>query len=80
MRAITLHLEYLSLLGCWDYSASTPIIYTEDSNKTVTKIQVWASLTLSAVVIVFPPAIFTQLINPFLIVMFGVLFYIFMYM
>lgn len=75
---ITLHLEYLSLLGCLGlFSLYTYHLYPEDSNKTVTKIQVWASLTLSAIVIIFPPAIFTQLINPFLIVMFGVLFYIF---
>ncbi|MDP1810555.1 MAG: ATP-binding protein [Sediminibacterium sp.] len=75
---ITLHLEYLSLFGCLGlFSLYTYHLYPEDSNKTVTKIQVWASLTLSAIVVVFPPAIFTRLINPFLIVMFGLLIYVF---
>lgn len=75
---ISLHLEYLSLfISLGLFSLYTHYLYSKDSNKTVTRITVIASIILSVTVIFFPASIFTQLINPFLIVMFGVLLYIF---
>jgi signal transduction histidine kinase/CheY-like chemotaxis protein len=76
--SITVHLEYLTLfISVVFFSLYTRYLYPKDSNKIATAIQVWACLGLSAIVIIFPPAIFTQLINPFLIVMFGVIGYAF---
>lgn len=76
--SITAHIEYLSLfISVVFFSLYTHYLYPKDSNKLATKIQVWSCLTLSAIVVVFPPSIFTQLINPFLIVMFGVIGYAF---
>ncbi len=76
--SVTIHFEYLSLfVSVVFFSLYTRYLYPKDSNKLVTKIQVWASLILSAIVVIFPPSIFTQLINPFLIIMFGVIAYAF---
>ncbi len=75
---ITVHLEYLSLfISVVFFSLYTRYLYPEDSNKYVTYVQVWACLILSAIVVIFPASIFTQLINPFLVVMFGVIGYAF---
>ena len=75
---VTAHLEYLSLfVSVIFFSLYTRYLYPKDSSKLATKIQVWASFTLSAIVVIFPPSVFTQLINPFLIVMFGVIGYAF---
>lgn len=76
--SLTAHLEYLTLfISVVFFSLYTHYLYPKDSNKLATKIEVWSCLTLSAIVIVFPPSVFTQLINPFLIVMFGVIGYAF---
>lgn len=75
---ITIHLEYLSLfVSMVFFSLYTRYLYPKDSVKYATEIQVWSCLVLSAIVVIFPPGIFTQLINPFLVVIFGVLFYVF---
>ncbi|MEO7530012.1 MAG: 7TM diverse intracellular signaling domain-containing protein, partial [Sediminibacterium sp.] len=75
---VTTHLEYLTLfISVVFFSLYTRYLYPEDSNKYATYVQVWACLILSAIVIIFPPSIFTQLINPFLVVMFGVIAYAF---
>lgn len=75
---ITAHLEYLSLfVSMIFFSLYTRHLYPEESGKLVTKIEVWACIALSAIVVFFPPSIFTQLINPFLIVMFVVIGYAF---
>ena len=75
---ITIHLEYLSLfVSMVFFSLYTRYLYPKDSVKYATEIQVWSCLVLSAIVVIFPPGIFTQLINPFLVVMFGVFFYVF---
>ncbi|MCW3087275.1 MAG: ATP-binding region ATPase domain protein, partial [Sediminibacterium sp.] len=76
--AITLHLEYLTLfVSIIFFSLYTRHLYPLDSNKYYLRAQVWVCMGLSAVVVIFPPSIFTQLINPFLVVMFGVLAYAF---
>ncbi|MES2374687.1 MAG: ATP-binding protein [Bacteroidota bacterium] len=75
---ITIHFEYLALfISVLFFSLYTHHLYPEESNKYQTRIQVWACAALSAIVVIFPPSIFTQLINPFLLVMFGVLGYAF---
>jgi signal transduction histidine kinase/CheY-like chemotaxis protein len=75
---ITVHLEYLSLfVSVTFFSLYTRYLYPEDSNKYATYVQAWSCLILAAIVVVFPPSIFTQLINPFLVVMFGVIGYAF---
>jgi hypothetical protein len=69
---VTLHLEYLTLfVSIIFFSLYTRHLYPEDSNKYMIWTQVWLCLILSAIVVIFPPGIFTQLINPFLVVMFG---------
>lgn len=75
---ITAHLEYLSLfVSVTFFSLYTRYLYPEDSNKYATYLQAWSCLVLSAIVVIFPPSVFTQLINPFLVVMFGVIAYAF---
>jgi signal transduction histidine kinase len=75
---ITAHIEYLSLfISVTFFSLYTRYLYPEDSNKYATYLQAWACLILAAIVVVFPPSVFTQLINPFLVVMFGVIGYAF---
>jgi signal transduction histidine kinase/CheY-like chemotaxis protein len=75
---ITAHLEYLTLFSSVAFfSLYTHYLYPEDSNKYATRIQVWSCVGLCAIVILFPPAIFTQLINSFLVLMFVVLVYTF---
>jgi signal transduction histidine kinase/ActR/RegA family two-component response regulator len=76
--SITIHFEYLSLfVSVLFFSLYTRYLYPEESNILQTRIQVWACAALSAIVVIFPPSIFTQLINPFLLVMFGVIGYAF---
>ncbi|MDE3253192.1 MAG: ATPase, partial [Bacteroidota bacterium] len=71
---ITTHLEYLSLfISVVFFSLYTKHLYPIDSNKMAVRLEVWSCLVLSAIVILFPPSVFTKLINPFLVVMFGVL-------
>ncbi|NCI47824.1 ATP-binding protein [Sediminibacterium soli] len=76
--SVTVHLEYLSLfVSVTFFVLYTRMLYKEDSNKYILGALVWACLGLAALVIVSPPAVFTQLINPFLVVMFGVIAYAF---
>lgn len=75
---ITTHLEYFSLfISVAFFILYTRHLYPKDSNKIIMQIQVWCCLVLSAIVVLFPPAVFTRLINPFLIVMFLVIGYAF---
>lgn len=75
---ITTHLEYLTLfISVLFFSLYTRYLYPEDSNKYIISIPVWICIGLSAIVVIFPPSIFTQLITPFLVLMFGVIGYAF---
>lgn len=75
---ITVHLEYLSLfISVVFFTQYTRYLYPEDSSKTIINGETWACLALSAITLVFPPSIFTRLINPFLLVMFTVIAYAF---
>lgn len=72
--AVSVHIEYLSLfISVVFFCLYTKNLYPQDTNKYITRIEVWSCLALSAIVVIFPPSIFTQLINPFLVVMFGVI-------
>jgi signal transduction histidine kinase/CheY-like chemotaxis protein len=72
------HLEYLTLfISIAFFSLYTRYLYPRDASKTIMRAQVILCLLLSAVVLVAPPAIFTQLISAFLVVMFGVIGYAF---
>lgn len=71
---ITVHIEYLSLfVSVIFFTEYTQKLYPEDSNKYITTIERWACIVLSLITVVFPPSVFTQLINPFLVVMFFVI-------
>lgn len=73
---VTVHLEYLSLfISVIFFTQYTQKLYPEDSNKYVTAIEMWACIILSLITVFFPPAVFTKLINPFLVVMFSVIAY-----
>ncbi|HVZ26773.1 MAG TPA: ATP-binding protein, partial [Sediminibacterium sp.] len=75
---VTTHLEYLTLfVSVAFFILYTRHLYPKDSNKTVMQIQVWCCMVLTAIVVLFPPSVFTRLINPFLIVMFVVIGYAF---
>jgi signal transduction histidine kinase len=76
--SVSIHLEYLALfISIAFFALYTKHLYPEDANKYVMRSQVALCLAMSAVVLATPPAIFTQLINPFLVVMFGVIGYAF---
>jgi signal transduction histidine kinase/CheY-like chemotaxis protein len=76
--SVTLHLEYLSLfVSIAFFSLYTRHLYPKDSNKYIIRSQVALCLLMSAIVLFTPASIFTQLINPFLVVMFGVIGYAF---
>jgi signal transduction histidine kinase/CheY-like chemotaxis protein len=72
--ALTIHMEYLSLfVSVVFFTQYTQNLYPEDSNKIITTIEMWACIILSLITLIFPPSVFTQLINPFLVVMFFVI-------
>ncbi len=67
---ITIRLEYLSLfLGIGSFSLYTRYLYPIDVNRTVVKVIFWLCIAFSVSVFIIPTYYFTQLINPFLVVM-----------
>ncbi|TCD00190.1 ATP-binding protein [Pedobacter psychroterrae] len=67
---ITIRLEYLSLfLGIGSFSLYTRYLYPIDVNRTVVKVIFWLCIAFSLSVFILPTYYFTQLINPFLVVM-----------
>jgi signal transduction histidine kinase len=67
-----IHLEYLSLLmSIIFFSLYTRALYPKEAGKFLIPIQLVICLTLVAIVLIFPPMVFTSLLNIFLIVMFG---------
>lgn len=73
---VTVHLEYLSLfISVIFFTQYTQKLYPKDSNKYITAVETWACIILSLITVFFPPSVFTQLINPFLLVMFSVIAY-----
>ena len=78
---ITTHLEYLTLFASVGFfSLYTRELYPKDFHKISVKIMVALCGTFIAITILFPPSIFTMLINPFLVTMFffiGYSFYVY---
>lgn len=75
---IMIHLEYLSLfISVIFFAQYSQQLYPDDSNKYITAVEMWACITLSLITVLFPPSVFTTLINPFLLVMFSVITYAF---
>ncbi|GAB3921772.1 ATP-binding protein [Larkinella terrae] len=79
--SLTLHLEYLSLyLSIAVFVVYTGSLYPDDVNKIVIKLLAGICLAFAAATILFPARIFTQMINPFLGLMFiyiGYAFYVY---
>jgi len=71
---IGVHLEYLSLfISVIFFMFYTKYLFPDETNKWLLYIEATLAGLLCLVVIVFPPSVFTLLINPFLIVMFTVI-------
>ncbi|MGA0558732.1 ATP-binding protein [Larkinella sp. VNQ87] len=69
--SLTLHLEYLSLfLGVLVFVLYTGSLYPADVNPWIIRGMALICALFSAITIVFPPTVFTRLINPFLGLMF----------
>jgi signal transduction histidine kinase len=66
---VTTRLEYVSLfLGVGLFGLYTRYLYPDDVNKTTVFVVNLVCFTFSAASLILPPAIYTQLINPFLLV------------
>ncbi|MDP3394675.1 ATP-binding protein [Sediminibacterium sp.] len=71
---IGVHLEYLSLfISVIFFMFYTKYLFPDETNKWLLYVEASLATLLCLTVIIFPPSIFTQLINPFLIVMFTVI-------
>lgn len=68
------HLEYLSLFASVIFFINyTKLLYPTETNKTIFRIEFWAGILVTSIVVIFPPAIFTKLISPYLLIMFLVI-------
>jgi len=75
---IGVHLEYLSLFASFlFFMFYTKYLFPEETNKWLLYTEAVLAGILCLVVIIFPPSVFTQLINPFLIVMFSIMVHVF---
>jgi signal transduction histidine kinase/ActR/RegA family two-component response regulator len=75
---VTIRLEYLTLvLGVALFSQYTRMLYRKDTIQWVMKAVIWFCLLYAAIILVLPPAIFTALLNFFLVVMFLYIVYAF---
>lgn len=75
---IGVHLEYLSLFASFlFFMFYTKYLFPDETNKWLVYTEAILAGILCLVVIIFPPKIFTQLINPFLIVMFSIMLHVF---
>ncbi|WP_439504743.1 ATP-binding protein [Sediminibacterium sp.] len=75
---IGVHLEYLSLFICLlFFMLYTKYLFPEETNNWLLYIEVGMAIILCLIVLIFPPSVFTQLINPFLLVMFSVIVHVF---
>ncbi|MBT9485593.1 ATP-binding protein [Sediminibacterium sp.] len=71
---IGVHLEYLSLfISVLFFMFYTKYLFPEETNKWLLYTEATMAGLLCLTVLIFPPSVFTQLINPFLIVMFTVI-------
>jgi len=75
---ISLRLEYLTLvLGVALFSQYTRMLYPKDCIPAVMKSIIWFCLLYATVILFFPPAIFTAMLNFFLVIMFLYIVYAF---
>lgn len=75
---IGVHLEYLSLFASFlFFMFYTKYLFPEETNKWLLYTEAILAGILCLIVIIFPPSVFTQLINPFLIVMFSLIIHVF---
>lgn len=75
---IGVHLEYLSLFVSFlFFMFYTKYLFPDETNKWIVYVEAILAGILCLVVIIFPPTVFTQLINPFLIVMFSIILHVF---
>ncbi len=71
---IGVHLEYLSLfVSVIFFMFYTKYLFPEETNKWLIKTEAFMAGLLCLTVLLFPPSIFTQLLNPFLLIMFTVI-------
>ena len=67
---LTVRLEYISLyVAVGIFVVYTQALYPEDTNRYVTKLMAGICFTCAGTALLLPPIFFTQLINPFLILM-----------
>lgn len=75
---IGVHLEYLSLFASFlFFMFYTKYLFPEETNKWLLYTEAILAGILCLIVLIFPPSVFTQLINPFLIVMFSIMIHVF---
>ena len=75
---LTVHIEYLSLfLSIAAFALYTKHLFPDDGYRPAIHAIAGLCLSLAGVVVLFPPSVFTRLINPFLLVMFVVIAYAF---
>ncbi|GAB3277966.1 ATP-binding protein [Larkinella harenae] len=68
--SLLLHLEYLSLfLGIAVFVLYTKSLYPRDVHNYIVNGMAWVCLSFAAITVIFPPIVFTHLINPFLVLM-----------
>jgi len=74
---ITIRIEYISLfLGIGLFTLYTNYLYPRDVNKLIVKTISILCFTFALISLIFPPIIFTQLINPFIVVMLSCIIYV----
>jgi signal transduction histidine kinase/CheY-like chemotaxis protein len=73
---LTIHLEYLTLFLSITFLVEyVRRLYPEDVNHKIINAMEWFCVAFATISILTPPAVFTRLINPFLIVMFAYIAY-----
>jgi len=74
---IAIRMEYMSLfLSIGLFTLYTNYLYPKDVNKLIVKTISILCFTFALISLIFPPIIFTQLINPFIVVMLSCIFYV----
>jgi signal transduction histidine kinase len=74
---IAIRMEYISLfLSIGLFTLYTNYLHPKDVNKLMVRIISILCFTFALISLIFPPIIFTQLINPFIVVMLSCIFYV----
>ena len=74
---ITIRMEYISLfLGIGLFTLYTNYLYPKDINKLIVRTISILCFTFALISLIFPPVIFTQLINPFIVIMLSCIIYV----